>query len=204
MSQINLSSLAVALLLSLSLFSLSGCGDTNSQADLNPTTGKHPSDWLPVGHKATANSHLQTCTECHGEDFTGGISKIACTQCHLGNQQSVHPLRWGNFAYALHGSYVTLNDPTAASCMPCHGSDLKGAGTSPSCTSCHLGGSAFAAHPAGWNTPEDFANNDPPLHGTFVGANGTTSCRNAACHGADLKGVDLSGPSCNACHSFTL
>jgi len=210
MSQIKITSLTMGLLLSMSFLVLTGCGDNNSQVNFSSNTGEHDAGWLPTGHKTAANNQVANntvnCTECHGDDLSGGISRIACTDCHLGNGREVHPLQWGEFAYGLHASFVTNNDPTAATCanVNCHGAGLTGvAGSGPSCTSCHLGGSAFSAHPAGWNTAADLSS-PVPLHAQFVGSNGTTSCRNAVCHGANLQGVFLSGPSCNACHSFTL
>jgi hypothetical protein len=206
MSQINRTSLAPVILSMLLLLSLllAGCADKNSQSDLDPVGGQHPANWLPDGHKAAALAHILTCAECHGDNFGGGISKVACTQCHLGNQFSVHPNQWGQFAYALHGSFVKLNDPTAATCANalCHGSKLDGVGgTGPSCALCHLNGNKFSAHPVDWNTLADLTS-PVPKHAAFVGSNGTTVCGNIVCHGQNLQGVFLSGPGCNACHNF--
>ena len=211
MSQIKSISLILCLLFSLALLALSGCGDKNSQTDFSSNSGAHPAGWLtpaPSLHGKVANNQVATnkvnCTECHGDDFLGGISKVACTKCHLGNDRQVHPLQWGQFAYALHGSFVQQKGTASCANVSCHGSDLTGvAGSGPSCTSCHLGGSPTSSHPAGWNTTADFTSGQQPLHAQYVGSNGTTACRNAVCHGANLQGVFLSGPSCNACHSFT-
>jgi len=196
MSQIRKTSLSLGLLLLLFVFMLSGCGDTNSQSNLDATSGKHPAAWLPTGHKTAANEHPETCTQCHGSDFLGGISKVSCTQakCHLGNERAVHPLQWGAFAYALHGSYATNNGPASCATALCHGTNLEGVGNNPSCTSCHIGGPT-SFHPVAWNS-------DILLHASYIGQNGSSSCRNASCHGANLQGIFLSGPSCNACHSF--
>ena len=207
MSQINKTSLAsviLSIVLLLPFFLLAGCGDKNSQSDLDPVSGQHPANWLPTGHKVEAKAHMETCAPCHGDDFGGGISKVACTQCHLGNQLSVHPNQWGPFAYALHGSFVKVNDPIAATCanVNCHGTKLDGVGgTGPSCTLCHVNGNKFSAHPVDWNTLADMSS-PAPKHAAFVGSNGTTVCSNIVCHGQNLQGVFLSGPSCKACHNF--
>lgn len=202
MSPIRTSSLALGLLLSLFMFLLSGCGDKNPQADYNPQTGAHPASWLPGGHKTAAIDRLESCSECHGSDFTGGISKVACTQCHLGNEEQVHPLLWGQYAYALHGSYSKQNGNTTCANVNCHGANLTGVAESgPSCTSCHMGGLQLV-HPTTEALWMDAANQG--FHALYVGQNGTASCRNVVCHGPSLKGVFLSGPSCNACHNFPL
>lgn len=194
MSQVRKISLPPFLLLPLLLFMLAGCGDTNSQGtNLDTATGKHPSGWLPSGHTTEAKAHMDTCADCHGADYLGGISKIACTQCHLGNQKSFHPIQWGNFAYALHGNFVKLNGTTSCANDNCHGADLRGViGSGPSCTQCHLGGPT-SKHPVAWSTKI-------VLHKDYVALYGSTSCRNSFCHGPDLKGVFMSGPSCNTCH----
>ena len=175
-------------------FLLGGCGDTSPEATLDTGTGQHAAGWLPSGHKAQAQAHMEMCADCHGADFLGGIAIVACTQCHLGNQNSIHPTAWGINAYALHPDYVRLNGTTGCANVCCHGPNLDGVGgTGPSCTQCHLGGiSSF--HPIPWNT-------NILLHKDYVQANGDSSCRNAACHDANLQGVYLSGPACSLCHN---
>lgn len=205
MSQVIRTTLVPAILsILLALFLLAGCGNTNEQSDFDPVSGQHPAAWLPTGHVLEAKAHMETCAPCHGDDFGGGISRVACTQCHLGNQLSVHPNQWGPFAYGLHGSFVTVNDSLGTTCANanCHGTTLDGVGGSgPSCAQCHLNGNKFSAHPTDWNTLADFSA-PVPKHAAFVGSNGTSACSNIACHGQNLQGVFLSGPSCNACHNF--
>lgn len=187
--------LLAAVLLVLAALPLAGCGDTNSQSNFDANSGTHPADWLPLGHTVAADEHLETCTECHGSDLAGGISKVPCTQCHLGTNEATHPLQWGAYAYALHATFVKLNGTASCAEAACHGTTLEGvAGSGPACTSCHLGGPT-SKHPQLWDT-------NVTLHMGYVAQNGTASCQNALCHGTDLKGVFLSGPSCNACHQF--
>jgi len=172
-----------------------GCGDVNQQANINANTGIHPSGWLPSGHMTAAKANVQTCADCHGADYRGGVAKIACTQCHLGNQNSMHPTGWGTFAYALHADYVKLNGTAGCANAYCHGPNLDGGGAAgPSCTQCHIGG-INSFHPLAWS------NNNIRLHKDYILANGDSSCRNAACHGANLQGVPRSGPACSLCHN---
>ncbi|MBJ6727918.1 hypothetical protein [Geomesophilobacter sediminis] len=205
MSQINKTSPAWALVALMfgCILSLGGCGDASSQSDLDPESGAHPAGWLPAGHVSPALSHINTCQPCHGDDFSGGISKVACTQCHLGDQIHVHPLDWDNLVYARHATYVNQHGAAACANAFCHGTNLQGvAASGPSCTSCHIGG-AFHVHP--WtSTAQDLAAT-PPLHAQFVLTHGNTqTCRNVVCHGAQLQGVLLSGPPCSACHFGTV
>lgn len=186
------------MLLSMFVLALSGCGDTNTQVTFGSDSGQHPSTWMPIGHVTAAKSNVEACTECHGSDFMGGISKVACTQCHLGDEETIHPLDWGQFAYSKHKPYVAANGTDRCANAFCHGTKLDGVGgTGPSCSSCHLGGIA-SVHPPEWNTKIDPSN--IRFHASYVGQNGTTACSNVVCHGSNLTGVQDSGPSCSSCH----
>lgn len=204
MSQIIKSSMVMTALLLLCLLSLTGCGDSNPEANFDSAVGEHPAGWLPGGHKAAALAKLDNCTQCHGSDFLGGTSKVACTDCHLGNTNDVHPELWGQYAYALHGTYVTENTTARCATAVCHGTDLSGvAGSGPSCSSCHLGGN-LAIHPVTWNRVLTSATGiyptNLPDHADYVNANGSAACATAACHGPGGVGVFLSGRACRACH----
>jgi hypothetical protein len=195
MSQIRQGDPLLAMLLLLVVFSLAGCGSSNDASTFNPESGSHPAGWLPAGHKTAAVADLESCAPCHGGDHTGGISGIACTSCHIGNQQSIHPTQWGPFAFILHADYVNTNTSSTCANALCHGARLDGVGsTGPSCTSCHMGGVA-SMHPL-WGTP-DYA-----MHGDYVKSNNndTSGCANAKCHGTNLDGVGGAGPSCTSCH----
>lgn len=114
------------------------CGDSReSGGQFNVDTGKHTSAvWLPQGH-ATAGT--TACTECHGDDLNGGISKVSCSSCHLGGPTAVHPASWVP-VYLTHGKSVSTGATTTAQCANkyCHGINLEGVTNSgPSCTSCH-------------------------------------------------------------------
>ena len=203
MPQITKTSLALALavLAFVGVLALGGCGDKNPQSVYDPDSGKHPAGWLPDGHLQAALAHLDNCTQCHGADLSGGMSKVACAQCHSGRFFQVHPPEWDSLAYARHPAYVRAHGAGFCDSAFCHGLGLTGGtvgGSGPSCSGCHIGGPE-AVHP--WaNEAQDFAGN-PPLHAQYVFVHGgTASCRNDTCHGAELQGVLLSGPACSACH----
>lgn len=202
MSQIRISSLASGLLLTLFVFTLSGCGDKNSLATFDSSTGKHvnPASWSLVPHKNAATANDEPCRECHGSDFKGGTSRVDCTtQCHLGDEKNVHPLIWGNSIDLLHAFYVTVNGTSRCGNASCHGTDLKGVASSGfSCTSCHIG-DATHKHPlVGWSV-SDFSIYSS--HPAYVGVNTDTRCANAVCHGVNRDGAaPATGPSCSSCH----
>ena len=203
MPQIKTVSLSLAVLSSLALLALSGCGDVNSQANLDTTTGKHVAGWLLDGHNTAARADLTGCTDCHGSDLTGGIAKVSCTQCHE-TSTSKHPVLWGGLAYALHAGYVAANSNASCATVVCHGTALTGVTSSgPACTNCHMAGTALAPQTHAWvaTTTAGQIAGHVNYFDTTPGTSFTT-CRNAACHGATLQGAFASGPSCisSGCH----
>ncbi len=201
MLQVRKTSLGPFPLLLLCVFLLPGCGGGSSETETplanqpQVTIQTHPAGWLPGGHATDAKANVERCTVCHGTDLTGSTTHVSCTQCHLGNAESVHPTLWGNFAYALHPTFVSQNGTSSCANVTCHGLNLEGVqGSGPSCTQCHMGG-IFSKHPVEWNTNIE-------LHKDYVASNGSSSCRVSVCHGTNLQGVFLSGPSCGTCHPF--
>jgi hypothetical protein len=191
------------------LLVLAGCGSNNPKSTFSTANGGAHTQvgWLPAGHMTAANSDLGSCAVCHGSDYSGGTSQVACTECHMGDQQNVHPLDWGYLAYAKHGAFVNQSGIASCNNMYCHGKTLAGVTSSgPSCTSCHIGG-PYRVHPGtGVDATTDFNNwatntTSSYFHGTYVTNNGVNSCENAVCHGTNLKGVTGSGSSCQACHA---
>ena len=181
-----------------------GCGD--SKSIFNPDTGKHATGWPdPAVHGASAKNAagsgggLAVCQECHGEDFSGGISKNSCFSCHGVN--APHPGVWASGAR----THQTTDQSNAPVCALCHTNGANSpiaptppapAGTSPGCfnnTLCHGEG-----HPAGWDAPDQ--------HGASAKAqtNGFSGCK--TCHGPDFAGSG-SAPTClntAACHGATV
>lgn len=74
-------------------FAISACGNANSSnVTFVDSTGKHPADWVKT-HKNFSAS-LTSCTECHGSDLSGGISRTTCVnpaaRCHA-SSPAVYP-----------------------------------------------------------------------------------------------------------------
>jgi predicted CxxxxCH...CXXCH cytochrome family protein len=178
---------------------LFGCSAANDQAPALNSTNAHPSDWR-TAHRSAYRQKPDSCRECHGDDLTGGITKIGCSvaSCHAGNhppRSIIHevPFKGTDTLNKAHGS-LAKKDLTV--CQDCHG--LPGsAGSNPrfnltygslpaGCESsgCH---NQFMAHPKPWNT-----------HGSA--GNQANAC--ALCHGANFEGSAATGaPACSSCHS---
>lgn len=80
-----------------------------------------------------------SCTECHGTDLKGGISKISCYSCHSGPDGTVgHPDGWLSQNSNLSNYHGRYAKDYATACTACHGPDLRGPAL-PSCYNCHDG-----------------------------------------------------------------
>jgi predicted CxxxxCH...CXXCH cytochrome family protein len=186
--------LSLLVLFLTGLLFLAGCGSEKNEKTPEFDGDQHTAGWLPAGHRDAARADETVCTECHGADFSGGISKVSCSQCHLGGVNSVHPLVWSGQTVTAHGGYVAGNGNTQCANAFCHGTTLSGVAQSgPSCTSCHLGG-VGSVHPASWGTGSQVV----PNHAPYASTNGATACSNVSCHGTNLAGG--AGPACSLCH----
>ncbi len=184
-----------------SLTGVTGSGPSCTSCHIGGATSVHPAEWgtailMQHGPYASING-TSGCANanCHGPSLTGVTgSGPSCTSCHIGGATSGHPAEWGTAILMQHGPYASTNGTSGCATANCHGPSLTGVtGSGPSCTSCHLGGTA-SGHPSSWAAP--IALN----HGPYVQANGTSGCANANCHGPSLTGVTGSGPSCTSCH----
>lgn len=208
MSQISKLSILSALLVSGLIIIAAGCGSTSNPDTVFDAETGHPDNWLPELHKAEALANIDTCAECHGDTFDGGISGVACTSCHIGDALRVHPADWDTDGDGTinvintHNNYVLQNGDTACSNAYCHGADFGGvAGSGTACTECHLGDERNI-HPPGY-----FPHSDGTPGGTASFAPGSvflttppSTCSNANCHGTDFQGVAGSGVDCFGCH----
>lgn len=59
------------------LFAVGACGKVNDEASLINNTGQHSANWV-ILHGASVAVSTSSCTQCHGADLYGGISKVGC------------------------------------------------------------------------------------------------------------------------------
>ena len=165
-------------LLTLSLL-LNACSDGSSDAPTDRNA--HPSGWFTMhAQEALDNPGYTDCMICHGRNLMGSGDAVSCYSCHAYNTAPpfiVHPASWVN-AYSDHRAYAAANG--FASCTGCHGQDLRGYESAPSC---------YAPSFQGMTRHADGPSGIPhPLDGSYLlGSN----------HGPDAK-ADLT--ECQACH----
>ena len=191
-------------LLLLTLLSVAGCSNSNSEA---PLPGQaHPQNWL-LQHPTEAKADLAGCTICHGTDFRGGSVGVACFDCHLsGPPFTIHPNDW-TAPVTDHQNFAQKYSWTGCANAACHGPQLQGGTVGPSClnssASCHAntGGDPPPPHATGFQ--------DPALHGPQAKPN-QFYCRN--CHGrppntfdggfiADPQILNNPAGNCSNCHT---
>lgn len=129
-------------LLLASLTVLAACGNANNNApSVSPTGKTHPAGWVQLHGAAAAPA----CTECHGEDLSGGITRVGC----FSNPQTTIN------GFACHA----VSPAVDKGCTSCHGTPPNGnvapnrqgahakhlALSGMTCGTCH--------HNAGFGTP---------------------------------------------------
>ena len=86
------------------------------------------------------------CTQCHGSDLSGGISKVSC----FGNPAGCHHTPVANWATpAVHGATAKKAPGSSgfASCQICHGKNFSGGGAQD-CRAARTATASAAPHPA--------------------------------------------------------
>ncbi len=161
----------------------------------------HPKGWLNQNSlyfhgKILLDSTLTSdyCQDCHGQDYEGGSSNVACSDCH---DQFPHPAGWisednSNF----HGKLLLFNILSLADCQSCHGDDLSGGTSGVACADCHEN----YPHPAGFSDE-----NSESFHAKYISQTlnwDILSCR--SCHGTDYSGeTGFQQTNCLNCHRST-
>ncbi len=134
---------------------------------------------------------MDACSMCHGSDFAGGVSSPGCVECH--STISVHQAGIVDPASdAFHAKFMKSNNADLAACGSCHGTNLLGGTSAPTCATCHTG---IDVHQTGIldGTSANF-------HGKFIADNNIDLSTCSSCHGSDFKG-GLLATNCTTCHT---
>lgn len=134
---------------------------------------------------------FRDCQNCHAKNFQGGLTPVNCADANCHPAINIHADSSGVFDLSstnFHGRYLLKNSLT--DCQQCHGEELSGGLSSPSCATCH---SSISVHKAGLINPAS-----PNFHGKNSLSSNFTECK--SCHGENFAG-GLSSPSCVTCHS---
>lgn len=198
--------------LTVAAAALAACSGANDSAPMVDSNGKHPANWVKA-HGAIANASSAQCTQCHGEDLTGGITRVGC----FSTPQTAQ------FGFVCHAT----NPVAAAGCDSCHSTPPAGAAApnrsglhtlhlqllGTNCASCHTGAGfgtenhAKATATGGIagatvNFPASLKAKTAPSFG-YDAANGT--CSGVICHGGKNTpkwyggSIDLA-TDCVSCH----
>ena len=156
------------------------------QAGVNDSTSANFHGSMLKAH----NFDLTSCKQCHGADFSGGITKVACSSCHT----YPHPSGYADTSNpSFHGLFLKANNFTLTGCGKCHGADFTGNGTALlDCKACH----SIYPHVPGFAVPSSSA-----FHGLFLRANNFNMDNCQTCHGSDFAGKGAPQASCNNCHT---
>jgi len=143
----------IGCLILLAAFAAAGCSTANTTDDVVvnhvDASGNSVPGWVtPTGgshaKSATmnyiANGGTSSCTECHGSDLAGGISKVSCfgnpAGCH---HDPVAPWFAASPATQNHGVSAKKAPGSSgfASCQICHGADFRTVRGGSTCFTCH-------------------------------------------------------------------
>jgi predicted CxxxxCH...CXXCH cytochrome family protein len=142
-------------------------GGGTSANHVLPSGGSVPGWTVPTGGSQHAISATQeyasggtpvSCTDCHGAELKGGISRTSCfgntSGCHHGTITGAITGEWVDVSPATqnHGVWAkrAIGDGSFFSCQICHGGDFSGGGALVSCFNnalCH-GTGVLSPHPA--------------------------------------------------------
>ncbi|HLE12399.1 MAG: hypothetical protein A2504_01315 [Bdellovibrionales bacterium RIFOXYD12_FULL_39_22] len=144
----------------------------------------HSTDFKRGQHGKCFSAQKNLCKTCHGQDLTGGSSKISCIGCH---KMFDHD---DDFVYSTHGAEY-LRDSSA--CTGCHDIGVLATTSRPVCWNCHN-----YPHPSTWSLP---ANHGKKLLAEFDNGDIVVNCKD--CHAKDSslrERFPEKFVGCDACH----
>ena len=212
-------------MLIVALLALSGCGDTKDEgadggrdtdtAEAEPDEGQHPPGWeAATVHGAAAKLKEQVCTDCHGEDLTGGPGAVSCDTCHEAGWRTDCTYCHGGVDNATGAPPEGIRDETAAAetRYPPHSTHVEATALKSAydCVQCHVKPTDILS------TGHVFLGDDTPAVAdlSFVAGlssaatwDGNGSCSNLYCHGngqGNNGRVEATADvGCGDCHAVT-
>ena len=188
----------------------------------------HPASWLdpvsPGFHAYSANAGLTTCQACHGQPLDGGLSGVACAQCHDANLPP-GVTSWKTNCVMCHGgtddqtgappkaTWGQGGDPVR---VGAHGAHVSGSAIAPAfdCDVCHVkpADALAAGHVDQPTATVTFGGLAVPPSGPAptwerVSATCTTYCHGATVGGGTNKvpvwtAVGQGQAACGTCHGL--
>ncbi|MBN1301522.1 MAG: hypothetical protein JW995_09940 [Melioribacteraceae bacterium] len=146
---------------------------------------------------ADNNFELVSCTSCHGESFSGGMSASTCESCHSSiavHQQGIITAGSPNF----HGKYLISTNWEMDNCSTCHGASYSGGLVASTCNTCH----SAASGPEACNTCHgDFNNGSMVAPPNDLAGESSTAFKGVGAHATHLYNVSVSeNIQCYECH----
>jgi predicted CxxxxCH...CXXCH cytochrome family protein len=185
----------VLIVLTVFLFAIS-CSEKNETTAVSV----HPNGWNNINStqfhgKMVLQSPTgpEGCRSCHGIDYSGGESGVACGKCHVGypHKDGYTNVKSENF----HANYIRSISWKLSECQPCHGADYNGGRVNVSCLTCH------PAAPEACTVCHGGVDNQTGAPPEDIEGNSATSSLGVGAHSIHLVGGSLSsGFSCNVCH----
>lgn len=183
------------------------CTDPGTTTPVEPY---HPDGFAsPDVHGLEAKLHEQTCTDCHGEDLTGGSAGVSCDTCHEAGWRTDCTYCHGGMEDATGAPPEDIDDGEADAAFGAHPRHVQeNTHAAFDCTQCHVkptdvlsAGHLFDDSPAQAEVSLSAGLSDRGAWSTSA-----MECSNLYCHG-DGQGdngrvlVADAPLSCDACHA---
>ncbi len=144
---------------------------------------------------------LNKCKECHGIDFSGGITTVRCKSANCHPTIDVHQAGiTDTSSQNFHGKYIAGINWDILKCASCHNADFSGGIASPSCLTCHTEENGPEACNTCHGDPNPGGHIFPPQD---LEGNTSTTAPGVGAHVAHLVTNRLTDEiRCSNCHKF--
>lgn len=147
---------------------------------IEPASNNFHAKYLKINSKS-----MTECSQCHGENYSGGLVSPTCVNCHSGIGVHKDGMLDPN-SVNFHGKFIASKNWDLAECSQCHSANYSGGLVSASCLTCHTQTNG----PEACNT----------CHGVFDDP--TKIAPNVGAHFAHLYENELGKQvDCNQCHT---